>query len=134
LHCEISKMKYLIVVLLMAFASASELLGGHREVAIENAIIDEVAHFAVSRHPGETLEEGYFDGLDRVVSAKKQTVAGYLYTLDLSVGSSGCSLKSEYDKTACKIKASSGIKRCTAEVVVQVWMKPQNYVKSWECQ
>lgn len=64
----------------VAFAVTTEganLLGAPEDVAVEDAIINEVAHFAVENHPGDTLEDGYFDALQRIVSAEHQV--GTLY-------------------------------------------------------
>ncbi|XP_003737400.1 salivary cystatin-L2 [Galendromus occidentalis] len=127
-------MKTLLLFAVSLTVSNCQLLGGARETAIEDAIIAEVAHFAVSSHPGETSEDGFYDALEKINKAEKQTVAGTLYTLDLQVGASGCTLKSEYDRARCKVKASSASRRCIAKVHVQVWMKPQNAVTEWNCE
>ncbi|XP_022664623.1 salivary cystatin-L-like isoform X2 [Varroa jacobsoni] len=123
-----------IAAALLVLAETRKLHGAPEEVAVENALINEVAHYAVENHPGDTLEDGYFDALESIISAENQLVAGTLYTLKLRVGPSGCPLKGVFDRQRCKVKASAASRQCTAKVHVQVWMKPQNAVTHWQCE
>ena len=66
-------MKVLFVLALCSAAScASAQFGAVKESEIEDAIAREVAHFAVSTHPGETFEEGFYDALEKINRVQTQ--------------------------------------------------------------
>lgn len=63
-----------IAAVLLVLAETHKLHGAPEEVAVENALINEVAHYAVENHPGDTLEDGYFDALESIISAENQVI------------------------------------------------------------
>lgn len=64
----------LIALTMLANGEPVSLDGSLEEEIVQQAVIEEVAHFAVANHPGSSLEDGFFDALEKVVSAREQVI------------------------------------------------------------
>ncbi|KAL3206809.1 hypothetical protein MRX96_039893 [Rhipicephalus microplus] len=102
-----------LIVICLIGAARSVLVGGwHRQSVGDNAMFEELAHFAISR----------------------QVVAGTNYRIKFKVGESTCRVTETYTKEACVPQSRETVKdTCTAVIYDVPWLNERS-VSSFTCE
>nr|XP_050037681.2 salivary cystatin-L2-like [Dermacentor andersoni] len=124
------------VVLFAAFlCCASEtptIKGGWSRKSVgEDAIFEEVAHYAISQ---QVSGREFFDTVLELLEVETQTVAGTNYRIKFNIAESTCRVTEVYSKEACLPKSRTAVKAtCTAVVYDVPWLNERS-VSSFDCE
>ncbi|XP_063297461.1 cystatin-like [Pelobates fuscus] len=93
--------------------------GGWHDVKVDDDGVQKVLQFAVTEHNQES--NGEFMKVNRIVTARRQVVAGMKYNLKVDVSIYNCQVS---DTENCQNPENSDQqkKRCTFEVLTVPWM------------
>nr|AGW80658.1 cystatin 2b [Rhipicephalus microplus] len=121
-----------LIVICLIGAARSVLVGGwHRQSVGDNAMFEELAHFAISRQVGD---REYFDTVLELVDVETQVVAGTNYRIKFKVGESTCRVTETYTKEACVPQSRETVKdTCTAVIYDVPWLNERS-VSSFTCE
>uniref|UniRef100_A0A6M2CRL6 Putative cystatin n=1 Tax=Rhipicephalus microplus TaxID=6941 RepID=A0A6M2CRL6_RHIMP len=124
-----------MVAFVVIACSAEEqipVLGGwQKHNAEDNAIYDELAHFAVSK---QVANRQFFDTVLEIVDVESQTVAGTNYRIKFKITESTCPVPGVYSKATCVPKSREIIKDvCTAAITDVPWTKVRE-LTSFTCE
>ncbi|XP_037576945.2 salivary cystatin-L2-like, partial [Dermacentor silvarum] len=113
-------------------ADSPTLKGGWtRKNVGEDAIFEEVAHYAISQQVGE---REFFDTVLELVEVETQTVAGTNYRIKFKIAESTCRVTEVYSKDVCVPKSRETVKdTCTAVVYDVPWLNERS-VSSFNCE
>ncbi|KAH6926461.1 hypothetical protein HPB50_018721 [Hyalomma asiaticum] len=122
----------LLVTCLLSVAEPTRLVGGwSRRNVGEDALFEELAHFAISKQVGD---REYFDTVLEVVDVETQVVAGTNYRIKFKVGESTCRVTETYTKEACVPQSRETVKdTCTAVIYDVPWLSERS-VSSFTCE
>ncbi|XP_075722094.1 cystatin-2 [Rhipicephalus microplus] len=105
--------------------------GWQKHNVADNAIYDELAHFAVSK---QVANREFFDTVREIVDVESQTVAGTNYRIKFKTTESTCPITGAYDKATCLPKSPQIIKDvCTAAITDVPWTKVRE-LTSFTCE
>ncbi|XP_037499430.1 salivary cystatin-L isoform X1 [Rhipicephalus sanguineus] len=112
---------YGLVMAMLAVVACSgnepiPVLGGWQKHNVgDNAIYEELAHFAISK---QVAGRQFFDTVLELVDVETQVVAGINYRIKFKITESTCRITDVYSKTTCVPKSRENVKDvCTASVV-----------------
>ncbi|XP_075452406.1 cystatin-like [Ascaphus truei] len=122
-------LKVFVVLILATFTqviadrqTGSQLLGGWRDAKEDDEGIQMALQFAMTEYNKES-NDMYISKVHRIISLKKQVVAGIKYLMKVEVITTSCE-KSKYTMENCPNRRNtSTIKRCTFEVLSVPWRK-----------
>ncbi|XP_075556928.1 mialostatin-like [Dermacentor variabilis] len=124
-----------IVALFAVFqccAADPVLVGGWTRQSVgDNALFEELAHFAVSRQVGD---REFFDTVLELVDVQTQVVAGTNYRIKFKTAESTCRVTDTYSKELCLPKSRETVKdTCTAVIYDVPWLTERS-VSSFTCE
>ncbi|XP_037499434.1 salivary cystatin-L2-like [Rhipicephalus sanguineus] len=107
-------------------------LGGWQKHNVsDDAIYEELAHFAVSK---QVANREFFDTVLEIVDVESQTVAGTNYRIKFKITESTCPITAAYNKATCLPKSRETIKDvCTAAITDVPWTKVRE-LTSFTCE
>ncbi|XP_037499423.1 salivary cystatin-L2-like [Rhipicephalus sanguineus] len=126
----------LVVAALAVIACSAEeqipVLGGWQKHNVsDDAIYEELAHFAVSK---QVENREFFDTVLEIVDVESQTVAGTNYRIKFKITESTCPITAAYNKATCLPKSRETIKDvCTAAITDVPWTKVRE-LTSFTCE
>lgn len=107
-------------------------IGGLRDADEDKKTLMELANYAVEQL--DTIDEDNDARLVMdILSAKKQTVSGWLYHLKIRVAQTTCEEGSEVTYEKCKDKISLPYSVCNIKVLFQPWQTVQKKVTESQC-
>ncbi|XP_050037670.2 cystatin-2-like isoform X2 [Dermacentor andersoni] len=124
-----------LLVALSAIIACSEgqipVLGGWQKHNVgDDAIYEELAHFAISKQVGNRQ---FYDTVLGLVDVESQTVAGTNYRIKFNITESTCRVTEAYSKTTCVPKSRETVKDvCTAHITVS--LKNERSLNSFTCE
>lgn len=124
---------FAVLIAICQFGAAQPGLPGgwHRHSVGDNALFEELAHFAISRQVGD---REYFDTVLELVDVESQVVAGTNYRIKFKVGESTCRVTERYTKEACVPQSRETVKdTCTAVIYDVPWLNERS-VSSFTCE
>ncbi|XP_075452405.1 cystatin-like [Ascaphus truei] len=122
-------LKVFVVLILATFTQViadrqtrPQLLGGWRKAKEDDKGIQMALQFAMTEYNKES-NDMYISKVHRIISLKKQVVAGMRYLMTVEVITTSCE-KSKYTMENCpNSRNTSTITRCTFEVLSVPWQK-----------
>nr|XP_050037667.1 salivary cystatin-L-like [Dermacentor andersoni] len=124
-----------IVALFVVFqccAADPVLVGGWtRQNVGDNALFEELAHFAVSRQVGD---REFFDTVLELVDVQTQVVAGTNYRIKFKTAESTCRVTETYSKELCLPKSREEVKDTCSAVIYDVPWLNERSVSSFTCE
>ncbi|KAH7973171.1 salivary cystatin-L [Rhipicephalus sanguineus] len=122
----------LVAVFACTAASPVGLVGGWQKHNVsEEAIFEELAHFAVSQ---QVEGREFFDTVLELVDVDTQVVAGRNYRLKFKTAESTCRVTESYSRETCLPKSREVVKDvCTAVIYDVPWLS-QRSVTSFTCE
>ncbi|XP_075722093.1 cystatin-2-like [Rhipicephalus microplus] len=112
---------FVVATFFLCAAQSTSLKGGWKRKQVgEDAIFDELAHYAVSK---QVSDREFFDTVLELVEVETQTVAGTNYRIKFKTAESRCRIGEEYDKEVCLSRNRETVKdTCTAVVYDVPWL------------
>lgn len=108
------------------------LVGGWTKHSVgDNALFEELAHFAVSRQVGD---REFFDTVLELLEAESQVVAGTNYRIKFKTTESTCRVTDTYSKEVCLPKSRETVKDTCSAVIYDVPWLNERSVSSFTCE
>ncbi|XP_037576227.1 salivary cystatin-L2-like [Dermacentor silvarum] len=121
----------LLAVIVCSEAQVPVFGGWQKRNVGDDAIYEELAHFAISK---QVENRQFFDTVLELVDVETQTVAGTNYRIKFKITESTCPVTAVYSKTTCLPKSQETVKDvCTARIIDVPWTKERS-LTSFTCE
>ncbi|XP_037501615.1 salivary cystatin-L2 [Rhipicephalus sanguineus] len=123
---------FLVATFVLSASESPTLRGGWKRKQVgEDAIFDELAHYAISQ---QVSDREFFDTVLELVEVETQTVAGTNYRIKFKTAESTCRVGEVYNKEVCLPRTRETVKdTCTAVIYDVPWLSERS-LTSFNCE